>query len=332
MQVNCASIRKVIVKEESKVERVGIGHDNFADTLLDRMNNNKDIYVTSKQETIYYSENYNNLIHNTVQKEHTGLIKSIETERYTIEGLEGGYLRIYDKERKEGFNWKLSENQVQVDKETGTKFLINDWGTGFFNMVTIDAELENGIKEALGVDKLEEKELIGFRVHQDQKTGIKYVTANGYESCGGLLVLDAEGSQKIDSLAKEYLDKYPNIVKSYNEAWFYASFDVRHMVKNLNSGIMLISPNSITFKSMDRKNGWGCIFDSKRWEEVRKEFDSNRNSEIEQWNFWKQFFKRLNIEESRIMPNTSYRYNVEKVVDKMNADLQFQKFRALCFN
>lgn len=289
MQVNNINVRNTNVYIENRVVRNE--HNNFADTLLSRIKNSEDLYTASKQKIVFPSENYNNLVHDNVKKEAAGSIKSVETERYRIGGLEGGYLRIYDKERKEGFNWKLSENQIQVDKETGTKFLINDWGSGFFNMVTVDDELENGIKEALGADELEEKELTGFTVHQDDKTGIKYVTANGYESRGGLLVLDAKGSQKLDSLAKEYLDRYPDLVRSYNEAWLYASFEVRGMVKQLTNGIMLISPNRISFKSIDGKNDWVSVFGSE----------------------------------------ASYKSNDVKIMDEMRLDSQYLKFRALCF-
>lgn len=93
----------------------------------------------------------------------------------------------------------------------------NDWGSGFFNMLAVDDELEKGIKEALGVDELETRELTGFTVHKDENTGVHYITANGYESRGGLIPLDEQAKQKLNSLAQEYLDKYPKLVKTgYN--------------------------------------------------------------------------------------------------------------------
>ncbi len=188
-------------------------------------------------------------------------IKSVETERYSICENEYGDLGIYDKESKEGFIWELDKNQIQVDSKTGTKFLINDWGNGFFNMVAVDEELEKGLKEALSVEKLAEKELTGFTVHQDAKTGIKYITANGYESRGGLLVLDQEARKSLDSMAKEYLKEYPNLVKDYNEAWFYATFEVRGLAKRSANGITMISPNSISFMNRDGINRWVAAFD-----------------------------------------------------------------------
>lgn len=232
-------------------------------------------------------------------------INNTETNRYTIEEMEGGYLRIYDKERKEGFNWKLDENQIQVDKESGKKFLINDWGSGFFNMVAVDEELENGIKDALGVEELEEKELTGFTLHNDGNTGVSYITANGYESRGGLIVFDAQANQRLNSLAQEYLDKYPNLVKTFNEAWFYATFEVRGLAKRTSEGIMMVSPNSISFRDKDGENRWTEIFDEQSWQSVKKEFDSSTgNIQAGKWNYWESLLKGKNINCSLIIPDT----------------------------
>lgn len=182
-----------------------------------------------------------------------------------------------------------------MDKESGKKFLINDWGSGFFNMVAVDDELEKAIKEALGTDELPEKELEGFTVNQDNKTGIYYITANGYESRGGLLVLDKEAEQKLDSMAKEFLEQYPNLAKTYIEAWFYATFEVRGLLKRTSNGIMMISPNSISFKNKDGENEWTGIFDTNEWGTVKQEFDNSiENINAESWNYWENFWKHRN--------------------------------------
>ena len=231
-------------------------------------------------------------------------IKSVETERYSIYETEYGDLRIYDKENKEGFIWELDKKQIQVDSKTGTKFLINDWGNGFFNMVAVDEELEKGLKEALGVEELAEKELTGFTVHQDAKTGIKYITANGFESRGGLLVLDQEARKSLDSMAKEYLKEYPNLVKDYNEAWFYATFEVRGLAKRSTNGITMISPNSISFMNKDGIHRWVATFDEENWEKVKEAFDNNAgNAGASEWEFWEQLFHGMKSGVYRVMPD-----------------------------
>lgn len=85
------------------------------------------------------------------------------------------------------------------------------WGSGFFNMVAVDDELEQAIKEALSTDELPEKELEGFTVHQDAR-------------------------KSLELLAKEYLERYPALCKDYNETWLYATFEVRDLQSRLLVG------------------------------------------------------------------------------------------------
>lgn len=294
-----ANVRERTGKSES---------DNFANALLNRMGSAKDSYVPADRKSDYLCENYSDLFLNAANKSHyTGSIKTVETERYKIIERESGVVRIYDKEQNnEAVDLKLNKEQIQVDKKTGTKLIINDLGVGFFTMMTVDAELEAGLKEALGVDELDEKELTGFTVHTDQKTGIKYVAANGYESRGGAICMDNEAKQKLDSLAKEFLEQYPNLAKTYNEAWFYATFEVRGLLQRTPNGIMMISPNSISFKDKDGENGWVSVFNPENWNRVKEEFDSGRNiGKMEGWNFWKEFFDRWKIDASLVMPDSN---------------------------
>lgn len=308
------NVRERIDKNES---------GNFANALLSRMGGAKDSYVAAERESDYLWANYSDLFLNATGKRFTGSIKTVETERYKIVERERGVVRIYDKEHNnEAVDLKLNTEKIQVDRETGTKLIINDLGVGFFTMLTVDDELEAGLKEALGVDELEEKELTGFTVHTDQKTGIKYVTANGYESRGGLLVLDKEAKQKLDSLAKEFLEQYPNLAITYNEAWFYATFEVRGLLRRTSNGIMMISPNSISFKDKDGENGWVSVFDPENWKQVKEEFDSGRNiGKMEGWNFWKEFFDRWKIDASLVIPDSNYGRTIK--------DPEFEKFMSL---
>ncbi len=312
-----ANVRERTDKSES---------DNFANALLNRMGGAKDSYVAAERKSDYLCENYSDLFMNATSKHFTGSIKTVETERYKIVERESGVVRIYDKEHNnEAVDLKLNTEKIQVDKETGTKFIINDLGVGFFTMLTVDDELEAGLKEALGVDELDEKELTDFTVHTDQKTGIKYVTANGYESRGGLLVLDKEAKQKLDSMAKEFLEQYPNLAKTYNEAWFYATFEVRGLLRRTPNGISMISPNSVSFKNKDGESRWVSIFNPANWKQVKEEFDSRRNAgKIEGWNFWKEFFDKWKIDASLVMPDSGYDRKIK------DPDPQFQKFMSLC--
>lgn len=260
----------------------------------------KDIYLKMRSiatKTNFKSSSYQDLTASS--------IKTVETRRYLIEEMEGGYLRIYDKEREEGFHWKLSENQIQVDYETGKKILINDWGSGFFNMVVVDDELEKGIREALGADELAEKELTGFTVHRNQNTGIYYITANGYERQGGAIIFDEQTSQKLNSLAQEYLDQYPGVIKSFDDAWFYATFEVRGLAKRTPNGIVMIHPDSISFQNKDEENGWVNIEETETNTDIIVKPDGSRVLVVTMNMGGMETTMSLEISKPTTMPNDS---------------------------
>lgn len=226
---------------------------------------------------------------------------TVETEKFFIEKKGDGCLYIHDKESGETFHWNPKENNIQVDAKTGLKFLINNFGGGIFDMVVVDKELEQGIKEALGVSELEEKPLMKFTVRMDSKTGIHYITSNGNEGSGGLLIMDDEARTKLDFLARKYLEQYPNLVKTYEEAWSHASFEVRGMTKRIPEGILQLGPNSISFLNRDGSNSWACIFDSKKWHEVKGKFYDVDQIGEEKWEFWTTLFHALQIEASLLV-------------------------------
>lgn len=263
--------------------------DQFIDALLSKTGAGRDTFIQSGQDRSYfmYDTKIGNVLFQTKGQPHAGELQDVETERYTITSRGIGELCIYDKMRDENFIWDLSKNKVQVDAKTGSKFLIDDLGSGFFIMAAVDSELEDGLKQALGVDALEEKDLTGFTVHEDRKTGIRYITANGYESQGGQIIMDKNARTQLDALAKEYMKEYPGLMRTYNEALFYASFEVRGMARRVLGGIMMLGPNSLSFKSADGQNDWVLIFDQEYWAAMKAIFDKAESDEIGKKEFWK---------------------------------------------
>ena len=281
------SARNFSAKDTARVNH-GSG-DQFIDALLSKTSAGRDTFTPSSQDRSYfmYDAKIGNALFQTKGQPYAGEIQDVETERYIITSRSRGELCIYDKLRDENFIWDLSKNQVQVDAKTGSKFLIDNLGSGFFIMAAVDSELEDGLKQALGVDVLEEKNLTGFTVHEDRKTGIRYITANGYESQGGQIIMDKNARTQLDALAKEYMKEYPGLMRTYNEAWFYASFEVRGMARRVSGGIMMLGPNSLSFKSVDGQNDWVLIFDQEYWDTMKAMFDKAENDEVGKKEFWK---------------------------------------------
>ncbi len=176
---------------------------------------------------------------------------------------------------------------MQVDEKSGQKFLINDFGNGFFMMQNVDEELESGLKEFFESDGLPEKELDDFTVQTDMATGVQYITANGYEWQGGLIIFTDEVRMKLNALAQTYMREYPGRLKSYDEALFYASFEVRGLAKRIPDGILMLGKDNITFKGKDEQNNQTIYFESQLWEMVKSIFTDENKEDIADQVSWK---------------------------------------------
>ncbi len=221
--------------------------------------------------------------------------REIDTGRYQIRRSNED-VEIYDKKTQEKFGWILRYgDEVQVDSQSNQKFLINDFGNGFFMMQCVDDELENGLKEFFGVDELPEKELTGFTVQTDKNTGIKYVTANGYEWQGGQIIFTDDARKKLQNLAETYMKEYPGRIKSYDEAFFYATFEVRGLAKRTSNGILMLGRDNVTFKGNDEKEDWTVFFDSQLWEMIKNIFNSEDQTDIAEQVSWKSIIGKVKI-------------------------------------
>ncbi|SHL16879.1 hypothetical protein SAMN02745136_04242 [Anaerocolumna jejuensis DSM 15929] len=284
-----------------KNQRTGT-NNVFAEALNKRLSSDisnsgiTDTFKKAKIKPMYL--NYNNDRRNMS-------IKDIETENYKITQDENtGYITVRDKKAGTAVGMHSADDLViQTDAATGTKLLINDLGGGFYCLVQVSDELEGALKKALNTDSLKQTELSGFQVHTDRKTGINYITANGYESRGGLLLLNDAGREKLISLADEFMEKYPNLASSIDEAIMYAAFEITGVAKRTENGIMMLGPNSLTFYNANGVVGWRLIFDEEDYDSIRQHWDSQKDSsKWENKEFWKTYLseKSINYEEAEI--------------------------------
>lgn len=214
-----------------------------------------------------------------------------ETENYEIsQDKESGTITVYDKKAETKIVVRSAEDLVvQKDMETGTKVLIRDFGNGFYTVVRVTDELEGALKQALDTDVLREKELTGFKIHTDQKTGIRYITANGYEGRGGLLLMDDAGRAKLMNLAEKYMSQYPQLVDSIDEAIMFAAFEVCGIARRTENGIVSLGPNSLSFYHKNGIDSWKILFDEKKYELFRQIWDRKKNdaaADVERKEYW----------------------------------------------
>ena len=202
--------------------------------------------------------------------------KELDTGRYLISEKDGT-LWIRDKQTESRFRYRFHsvgfEGMVQVDRKSGQRFMFDDFGSGFFTVQPVDDELYDGLKNFFQTEALPESEMIKFTLNTDAKTGILYVTANGYEWQGGHIIMTDEARRKLDALAETYRKEHPDIAKTYEEAYFYASFEVRGMAARTRDGILMLRENYVEHIGEKESDHWTVYFEEKYFQSLKELFD-----------------------------------------------------------
>ena len=178
--------------------------------------------------------------------------------------------------------FSVDDLKIRVDEKTGTRVLISEipgFGNSWYDAIPVDAELENGLAEAIGVDDIPEVELEGYYIGTHSRTGIQYVMRPGDEGRGGKVLLrDAADVAKYNALAEEYYNRYPNLVTSQESGRIYASFEICGMIERTETGFVRIGFDNISYNdNFDYKKNWSAKLTGDTWEMLWKWLEENRN-------------------------------------------------------
>ena len=192
---------------------------------------------------------------------------------------EGG-MRIY-KNGQSVAVFSVDDLKIRVDEQTGTRVLISEiggYGGAWYDAIPVDAELENGLAQAIGVDDIEEVSLEGYYIGTHARTGIQYVMKPGDEGRGGKVLLrDAADVAKYNALAEEYYNRYPNLVTSQESSRIYASFEICGMMERTETGFVRIGFDNISYNdNFDYKKKWSAKLTGDTWEMLWKWLEENR--------------------------------------------------------
>ena len=178
--------------------------------------------------------------------------------------------------------FSVDDLKIRVDEKTGTRVLISEmggFGGAWYDAIPVDAELENGLAEAIGVDDIPEVELEGYYIGTHSRTGIQYVMRPGDEGRGGKVLLRNAGDvAKYNALAEEYYNRYPNLVTSQESGRIYASFEICGMMERTETGFVRIGFDNISYNdNFDYKKNWSAKLTGDTWEMLWKWLEENRN-------------------------------------------------------
>ena len=211
---------------------------------------------------------------------------------------EGG-MRIY-KNGQSVAVFSVDDLKIRVDEQTGTRVLISEiggYGGAWYDAIPVDAELENGLAEAIGVDDIPEVELEGYYIGTHSRTGIQYVMKPGDEGRGGKVLLrNAADVAKYNALAEEYHNRYPNLVTSPEFGRIYASFEICGMQERTATGFVNIRYDSISYHdNFDYQKNWSAKLVGDTWDMLWKWLEENRSrmEKVGEFSTWGNIIDKL---------------------------------------
>ena len=196
--------------------------------------------------------------------------------------------------------FSVDDLKIRVDEQTGTRVLISEipgFGNSWYDAIPVDAELENGLAEAIGVDDIPEVELEGYYIGTHSRTGIQYVMRPGDEGRGGKVLLrNAADVARYNALAEEYYNRYPNLVTSLEFGRIYASFEICGMQERTATGFVNIRYDSISYHdNFDYKKNWSAKLTGDTWDMLWQWLEENRSrmEKVGEFSTWGNIIDKL---------------------------------------
>lgn len=226
---------------------------------------------------------YETALEATINPISVASFREVSTENYSFvpePDIGKGGLRILINGVSAGV-FSVEDLKIRTDEKTGTRVMISEIvGGAWYDAIPVTDELEQGLAEALGVEKLPEEELTGYYIGTHADTGIQYVMRPGDEGRGGKVLLQSEADVvKYNALAKDYYTKYPNLVSNQEAGEIYASFEICGMMERTPTGIVKIGYDNISYNdNFDSKKNWSIMISEATWELLEEWFRENRCS------------------------------------------------------
>ncbi len=211
--------------------------------------------------------------------------REVSTEHYSFvpePEIGKGGLRILVNGESAGV-FSVDDLKIRTDEKTGTRMMISEIagiGTTWYDAIPVTEELECGLAEAMGVEKIPEEELTGYYIGTHAGTAIQYVMRPGDEGRGGKVLLQSKSDvAKYNALAEDYYTKYPNLVSNREAGKIYASFEICGMMERTSTGIVKIGYDNISYNdNFDSKKNWSIMLSEATWELLMEWLRENRSS------------------------------------------------------
>lgn len=259
-----------------------------------------------------------------------------ESANYKIEpDNENECFRIYNKEREHLGTFFYSDIKCRQDSVTGKEVLISEFGTAWYEALPLDKELKDDLQHIMGVDALEREPLRGYSLKTHAGTGIQYLIKDGEEGRGGKVLLQSEADrQKYEELVETYFNKYPNLIKSREEANIWASLEIRGMAMRTEQGIISIHYDGMSYNDNSNfQNNWSIRFQDDAYQKIFEWLEHNRDryEDMQKFSVWKGIFDDIGIEYEQILSKTEEKqgYQTQSVTGDKAAEYAEKAFASV---
>lgn len=216
-----------------------------------------------------------------------------ENECFTIYNGQGELLGIFF----------YSDIKCRRDS-SGKELLISENGTMWYDALVLDQELKEDLRHVMGTDSLATEPLQGYSLKTHAGTGIQYLIRDGEEGRSGKVLLQSEADhEKYEALAETYLSKYPNLIESKDEAYIWASFEIRGMAARTEHGILSIHNDSMSYNDdSDFKNNWCIRFMDDVYQKIFEwlQQSGSHHEDMQKFSVWQGIFDDIGIDYERI--------------------------------
>lgn len=259
-----------------------INRSNTVRQASDRANGRKDISEATSRRDIYVNDTSGICNTGLYSKGNTFAAPEwnlpIETERYRIEDasfLEGAAAySITDKETGRSLYMREDQLVIQRDEKTGLEFVIN-MDQPFSCNVQVTGELKGLLNDMMAKRglPLEETPLQGgLTVHQDPRTGLRYLAVQGKEAKGMSVIIT---SQKDWETLEKLVDDFQQyeVCSSRSIAGLYALLEISGNLKREKDGMTYLTPDGISYVPYDERNknkAWHIILPDSDYSAARQ--------------------------------------------------------------
>ncbi|MBR1816958.1 MAG: DUF3879 family protein [Lachnospiraceae bacterium] len=242
--------------------------------------------------------------------------RMVVSENYRLEPDDENYCyHIYDKTGTQiGGIIEYGDALPVENEKTKEKYLFTLYkDMNAYDVIILDDELEADLKEAFGEKFWYVRSLSEYSVISGGNIDLNYIVKNGtFDFYGHVLLWNKNDKEIYDALAKDYADRYPEIIPDTDTGYTYADMEVKGLSKRYDDGFFILQTGgTIAYYGVrDLENTWSLALTTDEFEHIEAWLLQNQdeNADYKSFKYWAGVFDVLDIEYNSEIDTDSNQY------------------------